>query len=183
MNVIAVLSGECKQTGRRRGGKERTDGEWENTATESFKKKQSGEKGNDWLGIWLQIQQQSQTQNMEAHISVKWRRWIIISWMDKNVLIEWCLCVCAVAKCSNLLWNEKKWVFCRSLLFIWLQKIDLFKISWVGMQGLHRVMCDCTNRRLWEDSFQPKTSEYPREPRGVIITKNSRAFKKTQCFW
>lgn len=91
MNVIAVLSGECKQTGSRRGGKDKRGVRKHTDTLRVLRKSKVGKKDNDWWGIWLWIQQQShsmQTRNMEAQISVKWCRWIIISWMDKNVLIE-----------------------------------------------------------------------------------------------
>lgn len=62
------------------------------------------------------------------HTNGKWCRWIIILWMDKNVLIGLSVCVCVAAKYSNCLQIENKWAFFR-LLFIWLQIIDLFNIS------------------------------------------------------
>lgn len=74
---------------------------------------------------------QTQKIYMEAHTSVKWCRQIIILWVDKNVLIELSVCVCVCLHLPNIQLysaNEKNGAFCR-LLFIWLQIIDLFKLS------------------------------------------------------
>lgn len=47
MNVIAVLSGECKQTGSRRGGKDKRGVRKHTDTLRVLRKRKMGKKGND----------------------------------------------------------------------------------------------------------------------------------------